>query len=386
MFHKTIAFRFFKALENIEKGSIVIIAPDNKIYEFSGAQPGKTVRIHVYDWRTFTAFAFKADIGMTESYMKGWWDTNSIENLFLFVFENEKALQHYINGRTLTHLLSRLMYLFSRNTVAGSSKNIHAHYDLGNKFYQLWLDGSMSYSSALGVNENDTLEKAQHQKYDRLLSLLNNPKGSLLEIGCGWGGFAERAITNTQAHVKGITISPAQYDYAKTRLNGAADIALEDYRHQQGKYDHIVSIEMFEAVGEAFWQTYFQKLKSLLTSNGTAVIQTITVDEKCFDLYRKSGDMIRTFIFPGGMLPSQTRFIQEAQKAGLNAGQPFKFGQDYAKTMMVWLKNFESNTPAIRALGFDEPFIRLWRFYLSTCIALFKHGRTDVMHVELAHA
>ena len=323
MLHKTIAFRFFKALEKIEKGSIMIVAPDNKVYEFSGPQPGQNIRIHIYDWRTFTSFVVKADIGLTESYIKGWWDTNSIENLFLFVFENEQALQHYINGRTLAHLLSRMMYLFSRNTVAGSSKNIHAHYDLGNKFYELWLDGTMSYSSALGVKENAPLEKAQHKKYDRLLSLLDNPKGPLLEIGCGWGGFAERAVTTTDAHVKGITISPAQYSYAKNRLNGAAHISLEDYRHQQGKYDHIVSIEMFEAVGEAFWQTYFQKLKSLLTSNGTAVIQTITVDEKCFELYRKSGDMIRTFIFPGGMLPSQTRFIQEAQKAGLNAGSTF---------------------------------------------------------------
>lgn len=386
MFDKMITNRFFQCLEHIERGAIAITTPDCVRHEFSGPRSGQTVEMTIHDWRTIPTFVLKADIGLAESYRDGWWEVNGLTELLLFGLENEETLQSYINGNALTHLVSRCFYLLNRNTVRGSKKNIHAHYDLGNNFYQLWLDGTMSYSSALDVAQEPSLEAAQQRKYDRILSALNQPKGPLLEIGCGWGGFAERAALTTPAHVKGITISPAQHDYATKRLDGAAEIVLEDYRHQRGTFDHIVSIEMFEAVGEAFWQTYFKKLKSLLSFKGRAVIQTITVEDRCFDLYRKSGDMIRTFIFPGGMLPSPTRFRLEAQKAGLRSDEPFCFGQDYARTMEVWLKNFEKNRSEILALGFDEPFIRLWRFYLSSCIALFEHGRTDVMHVELSHA
>lgn len=386
MFHKVITYRFFKVLENIDKGSIQITTPDGRHFDFVGPNDGQDVVLEINDWRAVTAFATKADIGLAESYRDGWWETNDLEGLLLFGMENQNALNSYINGNALSHLVSQFMYLFTRNTVRGSSKNIHAHYDLGNEFYKLWLDPTMSYSAALDVRDDEALAVAQNRKYDRILSCLDDPKGPLLEVGCGWGGFAERAVTTTDADVKAITISQAQHSFAKDRLSGAANIALEDYRHQDGKYDHIVSIEMFEAVGEAFWQTYFKKLKSLLSSKGKAVIQTITVDDQLFDLYRRSGDMIRTFIFPGGMLPSPSRFDYEAKRAGLKTGGHFEFGQDYAFTMEVWLKNFEENLTAIRGLGFDEAFIRLWRFYLSCCIALFKSKRTNVMHVELAHA
>ncbi len=386
MFQKTITYRFFKVLENIKYGSITVTTPDKKRYDFSGPENGPSLTLNIHDWRTVPLFAAKADIGLAESYRDGWWDTNNLEALLQFGLKNEAALSGYLNGNALSHLVSRIMYLFTKNTVRGSQKNIHAHYDIGNEFYKLWLDPTMSYSAAIDVKGQKTLAEAQHKKYDRILSCLDNPKGNLLEIGCGWGGFAERAIETTNTNVKGITISNEQHDYAKNRLGNSANIALEDYRKQNGKYDNIVSIEMFEAVGEQFWQTYFAKLRSLLNQKGKAVIQTITVEDNAFDLYRRSGDMIRTYIFPGGMLPSPTVFNREANKAGFKVGDHFNFGVDYARTMQVWSKNFETNIEQIRKLGFDEKFIRLWRFYLASCIALFYHGRTNVMQVELVHA
>ena len=386
MFQKTITYRFFKVLENIKYGSIIITTPDEKRYEFSGPENGPSIILNIHDWRTVPLFATKADIGLAESYRDGWWDTNDLEALLEFGLKNEGALSSYLNGNALSHFVSRIMYLFTKNTVRGSKKNIHAHYDIGNEFYKLWLDPTMSYSAAIDVKEQKTLAEAQHKKYDRILSCLDNPRGNLLEIGCGWGGFAERAIKTTDTNVKGITISNEQHDYAKNRLGNSANIVLEDYRKQEGKYDNIVSIEMFEAVGEQFWQTYFSKVKALLNQKGKAVIQTITVEDSAFDLYRKSGDMIRTYIFPGGMLPSPSVFDREAKKAGLKTGDHFNFGVDYARTMQVWSNNFETNIDQIRKLGFDEKFIRLWRFYLASCIALFYHGRTNVMQVELAHA
>jgi cyclopropane-fatty-acyl-phospholipid synthase len=208
----------------------------------------------------------------------------------------------------------------------------------------------------------------------------------LLEVGCGWGGFADRALQRGDYGIKGLTLSEEQHDYATKRLKKNAQIALEDYRIQENKYDHIVSIEMFEAVGEKYWSTYFKQIAKNLKKNGRAIIQTITIDESHFERYRKTGDMIRSFIFPGGMLPSPTRFYEEAQKAGLRVEDAFFFGQDYAKTLELWLEEFENQLSTIKTIGFDEPFIRLWRFYLAACIAGFKTQRTDVMQVELRHA
>ena len=207
----------------------------------------------------------------------------------------------------------------------------------------------------------------------------------MLEIGCGWGGFAERALIKRDYSIKGITISKEQYEYANNRLKGDAVISIEDYRLQKGKYNQIVSIEMFEAVGEQFWSTYFSQIKSLLSVKGKALIQTIIIKDKYFERYRKGGDPIRTFIFPGGMLPSPERFVQESNKVGLTVTDEFAFGKDYALTLTHWLNSFEQKLESVKALGFDEKFIRMWRFYLTCCIASFTSGRTDVMQMELQH-
>ena len=219
-----------------------------------------------------------------------------------------------------------------------------------------------------------------------IIDCMETGSGRVLEIGCGWGGFAERTHARGDYAIKGITLSDEQHAYAQKRTKNYADIALEDYRHQTGRYDRIVSIEMFEAVGEKFWQTYFKKLRELMADNGKAVIQTITINDTDFARYRSGGDFIRSFIFPGGMLPSPSRFRAEAAKAGLKANNEFFFGQDYATTLQEWLTKFDSKTSDIKSLGFDEGFIRLWRFYLGACAGGFQAGHTNVMQVELAHA
>lgn len=326
----------------------------------------------------------KGDIGFAESYRDKWCDSNDLVSLFRFGLKNEEVVGQYIHGSLIGRLIARIGYLFNLNTIRGSKKNIHAHYDIGNAFYQLWLDPSMTYSSAIFEYESQDLISAQYRKYDRIISSFQN-SGRLLEIGCGWGGFVERAQIKGDYDLKALTLSKQQYDYAKNRLQGNINIAIEDYRSQKGKYDQIVSIEMFEAVGEKFWDTYFSKIKSLLAEKGKAVIQTITIDDKYFERYRRSGDAIRTFIFPGGMLPSPERFINASTKAKLVVTDTFTFGEHYALTMKHWLMAFEKNIKQVKALGFDEKFLRIWRFYLTFCIASFESKRTNVMQIALEH-
>lgn len=385
MWQKHAINRFLTTLERLEYGRFDLYLPDGRHYAFEGNQPGAHGMMRMKDWRVIPAFAAKGDIGLAETYRDGWWESDDLTALLTVGVQNEGAIGDYIYGGFFCQLASQILYFFSRNTLTGSKRNIHAHYDLGNDFYSLWLDNTMTYSAAL-FDGDEPLEQAQHRKYDRMIQQLGRSSGRLLEVGCGWGGFVERALQQHDFELKGITISRAQHEYATQRLGSSAQIALEDYRHQQGKYDSIISIEMFEAVGEQYWPTYFAKMQSLLEAKGKAVVQTITMGEPYFDAYRKGGDMIRSFIFPGGMLPSPGRFTQEAAKAGLQVTDRFAFGADYARTLKQWLENFEAKLPQIRTLGFDEPFIRLWRFYLAVCIAGFATGRTDVMQMELQHA
>lgn len=387
MINKTVAEQLLKHLDQLSWGVLTITTPDGKTRSFGGASSANHhATIMVHDWSVFTNMMRKGDIGFAEDYRAGKWDTDDINRLVELGLRNQSAVDAMLTGNKLYSLLSNLLYLFKVNTVKGSKKNIQAHYDLGNAFYQLWLDPSMTYSSALYKSEQETLTQAQHNKYDRMLDCITAESGRLLEVGCGWGGLAERAISRGDFSVKGITLSEEQHAFAQHRLGQQANIVLEDYRHQTGLYDHIISIEMFEAVGEHFWPTYFQKMKSLLAKNGKAVVQTITINEQDFPSYRRGGDFIRSFIFPGGMLPSVSRFKQEAEKAGLRTHQPFMFGHDYARTLEVWLRNFDQQKKQVSALGFDDGFIRLWRFYLAACAAGFRTNKTDVMQLELTHA
>ncbi len=385
MLQQSIKKQFLNTISQIKYGSICISLPDGSIYNFSGQDSGPLADMVIHDFRTIKSLALKGNIGLAESYQEGWWDSDNLINLILFGIKNEEILARYIKGSLLARKFSWFAYLFTQNTIRGSKKNIHAHYDLGNEFYKLWLDSTMTYSSAYFADESEDLESAQQRKYDRIIERLDT-SGTLLEIGCGWGGFAERALEKRDFSIKGLTISKAQHDFASQRLQGNAKIVLEDYRFQQGRYDQIVSIEMFEAVGEKYWSVYFNQLKTLLAEKGKAVLQTITIKDQYFNSYRKAGDPIRSFIFPGGMLPSPERFVQASNKAELLVTDQFSFGKDYALTLKHWLSRFERNINAVKALGFDEKFIRMWRFYLTFCIAGFVTDRTDVIQLELRHA
>ena len=385
MIQKLTSNTFLKSLDNLDTGSLTLTTPEGNIHAFTGKNPGASAHLEIRDWRVVSNMARHGDIAFADDYRAGNWDTDNLLDLVSLGLINKRAVDRFVVGNKFSRIMSALSYLLRLNTIKGS-KNIHAHYDIGNNFYELWLDPSMTYSSALYKTGKEDLTAAQYNKYDRIVECLDRNSGKILEIGCGWGGFAERALQQGDYGIKGITLSEEQHDFARQRLQNDAQIVLEDYRHQSGLYDHIVSIEMFEAVGEKYWQTYFEKIKSLLAQNGKAVVQTITMNEQDFPRYRKGGDFIRSFIFPGGMLPSVSRFTQEAEKAGLKVTDTFTFGQDYAKTLELWLETFDQKRDAVKALGFDDGFIRLWRFYLAACAAGFRTERTNVMQVALAHA
>ncbi len=385
MFEDRIRPEFLRSLDGIRFGRLRLTTPDGATRVFAGDQPGPDAALTIEDWRTVPALAAKGDIGLTEAYRDGWCDTPDLTALLTLGLMNEDALDRYIYGKPLQALAMRLLYLLNRNTRTGSRRNIAAHYDLGNDFYALWLDETMTYSSAIFA-EGDDLAMAQRRKYDRIIEGLAGGSGRLLEIGCGWGGFAERALQRGDFAPKGLTLSTEQAAFARVRLGPGAEIALQDYRDEKDRFDHIVSIEMFEAVGERFWPVYFGKLGEALTRQGRAMIQTITVADRYFERYRKGGDMVRSFIFPGGMLPSPTRFRVEAERAGLRVDDMFGFGRDYARTLSHWLDRFDAKRAEVQAMGFDEAFIRVWRFYLAACIASFAVGRTDVLQYRLTHA
>lgn len=385
MLNRRLAQEFLATVANIHQGCLTLTTPDGVTRQFGNPNTEPSADFTLHDWRAIPAIAARGDIGLAEAYRDNWCDSSDLEALLRLALMNEDVLDRYIYGRRLQALAMRVLYLFNRNTRSGARRNISAHYDLGNEFYALWLDRSMTYSSALFAQDDD-LATAQQRKYDRILDSLSAGSGRLLEIGCGWGGFAERALGRGDFAAKGLTLSSAQADFARQRLGPQAEIALQDYRDETGRFDHVVSIEMFEAVGERYWPAYFRKLNEVLTDRGRAVVQTITVADRYFQQYRKGGDMIRSFIFPGGMLPSPSRFRAEAERAGLAIQDAFEFGLDYARTLREWRNRFDAKLPEIREMGFDEPFIRIWRFYLAACAASFAVGRTDVVQYQMARA
>ncbi len=376
---------WLKALAALEYGRLEFIAPNGEVTIAQGARPGPEARFHIREWDVLRRIMARGDIGLGEEYIAGSWDTDNVEKLVSLFLLNLDHFSDFSHGS----LLNRLGFvlhnaLVRRNSISGSARNIQAHYDVGNDFYSLWLDKSMTYSSAL-FNGAADLFRAQQNKYERILSKFDRAKASVLEIGCGWGGFAERAAAEGHA-VTGLTISPAQHQFASQRLKGNADIRLEDYRRSKGLFDNIVSIEMFEAVGEHYWPAYFATVAKRLKRGGRAIIQTITIQDELFASYRTRSDFIRHYVFPGGMLPSLARFRQEAERAGLKFAGAFGFGKDYARTLREWLARMQGAESAIKALGHYQQFLRNWEFYLGICAATFEVGRTDVVQVELVNA
>ena len=384
MFESIIKKNLLKKLNKIEYGSITIVFPNNEMQKFTGLNTGLNTDIKIYKWQVIFNLITKGDVGFAEDYSNKNWETSNLENLLSFALQNEKIFNSYSYGGFVFKQLSKLYYFTQRNSLNGSKKNIEFHYDLGNEFYKLWLDKSMTYSSAIFKDKED-LETAQYNKYKRLIEKIEQTNANILEIGCGWGGFAE--LSGNYGHkLKGITLSKEQYNYAKTRTSqlNEINIALEDYRHQTGQYDAIVSIEMLEAVGEKYWGTFFEKSSSLIKADGKILLQTITIDDKLFNNYRKSADMIRTYIFPGGMLPCEKILNNLIEKNNLIVRDIYRFGNDYAQTLRIWLKNFDDAYAKIKEQGFSDKFIRIWRFYLAICISGFESGRINVIQLELS--
>ena len=382
----------FGLLRKLQRGTLDLQLPDGTQLRFgSGAEHEPRGAMRLRNWKVCAAALRSGDIGFAESFIAEDWSTPDLVALLKVFIANRDAVESAIYGSWWGSLLYRAKHLLNRNSRRGSRKNIHAHYDLGNEFYKLWLDETMSYSAAwFEGNPQGDLVQAQWAKVRRALEECRlHPGQRLLEIGCGWGGVAEYATRHLDAHVTGVTLSTEQLGFAQQRLGAhglahKADLRLQDYRDvADGPYDAIASIEMFEAVGREYWPSFFAQLRTLLKPGGRACLQTITIRDDLFERYTRSTDFIQQYIFPGGLLPSPQAFREQAERAGLRIVNELRFGADYAETLRRWRVRFLAEDAAVRRLRFDGRFMRIWEFYLAYCEAAFATGNTDVMQFTL---
>lgn len=392
---KNLTFATRQALKlaaRLKHGALTVTLPDGRILLFQGAEPGPLAEIVVHDFGFASRLSDGGDLGFAEAYLRREWDTPDLTKFLELFAVNYPVVQTLLAGKPMVRLWQMFQHFRRRNTKSQARRNIHAHYDLGNEFYRLWLDEGMTYSSALfEADLTRSLADAQSAKYARILKALEaRPGQHILEVGCGWGGFAEQAA-RAGCRVTGITISQAQLEYAQRRIAAAGlealvELRLQDYRDVEGQFDHVVSIEMFEAVGASYWPGYFAMLRDRLRPGGRAVVQSITIADAKFERYRTGTDFIQQYIFPGGMLPSPERLREVAQTQGLTVAQMYGFGPDYAETLRCWHHRFLAVAPLVQAQGFDERFMRTWRFYLAYCEAGFRARATDVVQALLVHA
>ncbi len=375
---------FFSVLSQSKFGSIIVEYRNNILFKHKGPYEGPSSKIVIKREKCLDDFFLKGDLGWAESFIEANWSTPNLTDFLEWGAKNFHEFSKFIRGKWYIIFYLRIKHFFNRNTKNGSQKNIKFHYDLGNNFYQSWLDESMTYSSAIFKNKRDDLYDAQINKYKNLAELIDVKKNEkILEIGCGWGGFSEFLAKNYKAQVTAITISENQYksvkqNIHKKELNDLVNVELTDYRDVSGKFDKIVSIEMFEAVGEKYWTDYFKILRNNLKNEGCIGLQTITIDDKFFRKYRKFPDFIQTYIFPGGMLPSVEAMNHVLDKNGLKVDSHFMFGDHYAKTLEYWRKSFEKSWENIRNMGFNDTFKRMWNYYLSYCQGGFQSGNINV--------
>ena len=382
-----------KMLLRLKHGTLTLQLPDGSLQHFGyGNAPLAT--LHLHNWNPCRAALRSGDIGFAESYIAGDWTTPHLTELLALLIINRKEVEDAIYGSWLGRLAWRIKHLLNRNTRANSRKNIHAHYDLGNAFYALWLDGTMNYSSAIFASADTSMHAGQQAKVRRALTMAQvRPGDRVLEIGCGWGALAEMAATEFDASLVGVTLSTEQLEWAQQRMSrlgvaGKTDLRLQDYR-DIGKttpdqpFDAICSIEMVEAVGREYWPEYFRTVARLLKPGGHACIQSIVIADELFDRYVGSTDFIQQYIFPGGCLPCPREFRAQAVAAGFDVIDEFSFGQDYARTLRIWRADFLAQEERVLQLGFDKRFIRIWEFYLAYCEAAFAQANTSVMQFTL---
>ena len=382
-----------KMLRRLKHGTLTVQLPGGALQRFgSGTAP--MASLHLHNWKPCSAALRSGDIGFAESYIAGDWTTPHLADLLALLIVNRQEVETAIYGSWLGRLAYRIKHLLNRNTRANSQKNIHAHYDLGNAFYALWLDKTMNYSSALFESPDSTMAQGQHAKVRRALRMAQvRPGDRVLEIGCGWGALAEMATTEFSASLVGVTLSTEQLEWARERMArlgtaDQADLRLQDYRDigkttQDAPFDAICSIEMVEAVGREYWPEYFQTVARLLKPGGHACIQSIVIADELFDRYIGSTDFIQQYIFPGGCLPCPREFRAQAEAAGFDIVNEFAFGQDYARTLRLWRDDFLAQERRVLQLGFDKKFIRIWEFYLAYCEAAFTQANTSVVQYTL---
>jgi cyclopropane-fatty-acyl-phospholipid synthase len=382
-----------KMLARLKHGTLTVQLPDGSLQRF-GTGGAPTASLHLHNWKPCSAALRSGDIGFAESYIAGDWSSPHLSELLQVFIVNRKEVEDAIYGSWLGRLVYRVKHWLNRNTKANSQKNIHAHYDLGNAFYALWLDRTMNYSSAIFQRPETTMAQGQRAKVARALSMARvRPGDRVLEIGCGWGALAEMATTEFGATIVGVTLSTEQLDWAKARMAGLgvadkADLRLQDYRDvgkttPDAPFDAICSIEMVEAVGREYWPEYFRTVARLLKPGGHACIQSIVIADELFERYVRSSDFIQQYIFPGGCLPCPREFRAQAAAAGFDVVDEFSFGQDYARTLQIWRDDFLAQESRVLQLGFDKRFIRIWEFYLSYCEAAFVQANTSVMQFTL---
>lgn len=380
---------FLKIMDQIQVGHFVLVMPDGEKREYFGKTPGRRGELIIRDYAAISKIVASGDIGLAEAYRDGMIDSPDMTSLLLLCIENQSALEAVFRGNFFGMIYYRIRHLFRGNSRKGSKKNIEAHYDLGNSFYKLWLDPTMTYSSAIFKHADEPLEQAQRNKYQRIIDTIN-PKSSdhILEVGCGWGAFATMAASQTGCKVTCLTLSQEQYQYAtdlvrKMGLDTQVTIKLCDYRDEIGTYDHIVSIEMIEAVGEEYWEQYFNMIESKLRPGGKAMLQSIYIVDDLFDNYRKSTDFIQQYIFPGGMVLAPQVFEKYSVKNNLEIKDFYKFGLDYAQTLNLWRKEFKEKYEEVKNIGFDDAFLKIWDFYYIYCEAGFLSRRIDVAQIVL---
>lgn len=380
----------FQLASRMDAGRLDFILPDGRCFRAEGMAPGFVATLDVHNAEVFSRLVREGDLGFCDAYLDGWWDSPDLQAFLDLLHDGNDELYEGFPGMFFIRTYERMRHWMNRNTRNQARKNISFHYDLGNDFYALWLDPSMTYSSALFEPGQNCLEAAQRAKYASMVDRLQvQPGQHILEIGCGWGGFAEYAAKERGLRVTGLTISEEQLSYARQRIEKAGltdlvEFRLQDYRDEHGHYDGIASIEMFEAVGEAYWPDYFQTLKRCLNADAQAVLQIITIRENRFETYRKGVDFIQKYIFPGGMLPSKTALSEQINAAGLAERATLSFGDSYSRTLRAWHSVFNARWDEVEALGFDDRFRRMWNFYLTSCAGAFRGGNCDVIQITVA--
>ena len=378
-----------KMLNKLLIGSIEVTYPDGLIKTYKGEYKGPNTSVTFCTQKSIKDSLLGGSLGFCEAVISGEIKSKSMHKLFEILGNNNSGLNTYGYGYFFMKILNKVSHHLNKNTKVQAKKNISFHYDLGNEFYKLWLDKSMTYSCAIFENQNISLEKAQILKYQKLADIIKLKKNeSLLEVGCGWGGFTEFAAKKYSSLVTAITISKKQFQFAKKRIDNAGlgekvNFNFKDYREINGQFDKIISIEMFEAVGENYWPIYFKQIKNLLSPKGVAGIQVITINDEYFNDYKRFPDFIQKYIFPGGMLPSLKAIEQPIKKSGLKIEKINSFGIDYANTLSIWRKRFNKSWPNIEKLGFDENFKRMWNLYFSYCEGGFRSGGIDVKQIKI---